>query len=388
MTPATTWPAGRPRVLVTDAWLANAGDAALALATEAMIRAAVPGAAVLHAAYHGTELGHHLPSLRCTLPLEELLGTPWAPTAPGWEASGPALVAGADAVVSQGGGFLVEAYQPWGRIAALATVARRGTPLAIVGQTIGRFEPADLRRDLEDVMAAAALVAVRDAPSARHARDLGAGDVVIGSDLAFGLFPDPPQEHARHGVGLVLTDHHPEDGLRSGRGELARHLAETVVDQAGDQPVTLWSTVQGHPELAREDDSALARSIVAGLSPGRRSGVTLVSGYVPPDRAIALVAGFRSLVSMRMHPALFAASLDTPFALVLGGQRTGVLAGTSLEGRLADPADRGAVDALVQRTLGGDGGDGQWEAVTPLRRRCAEVRGLLVRFLRELPPSS
>ena len=362
---------------MTDAWLANAGDAALALATDAMIRAAVPAAAILHAAYHGAELGHHVPSLRCTLPLEELLGTPWAPTAPGWEESGPALVAGADAVVSQGGGFLVEAYQPWGRIAALATVARGGTPLAIVGQTIGRFEPTHLRRDLEDVLTAAALVAVRDAPSAASAAELGAAGVVIGADLAFGLFPEPPAQHARRGIGLVLTDHQPEDDRRAGQGALARSLAESVIEQVGDEPVTLWSTVQGHPELAREDDSALASSIVAGLTPERRSGVTLVSDYVPPGRAIDLVGAFRSLVSMRMHPALFAASLDTPFALVLGGQRTQVLAGTPLQDRVADPQDRRAVDALVRRTLHGNGGAGQWEAVAPLRRRCDEVRGLL-----------
>ncbi len=45
-----TWPAGSPRVLVTDCWLQNAGDAAIAVATQRLILDIAPGASVLHAA--------------------------------------------------------------------------------------------------------------------------------------------------------------------------------------------------------------------------------------------------------------------------------------------------------------------------------------------------
>ena len=100
------WPSGHPRILTTDAWLANAGDAALAIATETLVRRCAPEAAILHAAYHGAELGPRLPQLRFTAPLDQLTGSACASPAEGWQEVQPTLVAGADAVISLGGGFL------------------------------------------------------------------------------------------------------------------------------------------------------------------------------------------------------------------------------------------------------------------------------------------
>ena len=382
---ATTWPPGRPRILVADAWLANAGDAALAIATDVMIREAVPKAAVLHAAYHSAELAPCFPQLRFTAPLERLIGTPWAPPALEWAKLGPALVSGADAVISQGGGFLMEAYQPWGRIAALATVARCGIPLAILGQTIDRFVQTRARNELHQVMRAAALVAGRDPPSVLNAVDLGATDVILGADLALVLFPDPPQKRTRRGVGLVLTDHHPDPDRRAQLAEVAQRVAKTTIERSRDEVVTLWSTVQGHPELAGEDDAALAEVVCAGLSPTQRARVEVIEGYVSPEKAIALVGGSRALVSMRMHPALFAAALDTPFSLVLGGQKAEVLSGSSLRDHVVDPVDQPAVDRAVVSLIGSESGSGQWMALAPLRLRLRDVQSRLTDFLHGLP---
>ncbi len=381
---ASAWPAGRPRVLVTDAWLTNAGDAALAMATETLVREAVPGAAVLHAAYHGAELAFHFPRLRFTASLEDLIGTPWAPPAPGWADSGPALVADADAVISQGGGFLMKAYQPWGRIAALSKVAGWGIPVAILGQTVDRFIRS---RDnlLPQLMRTARLIVVRDPPSVANANALGAADVVLGTDLWLALFPDPPLERAAEGVGLVLTNHHPDPDQRSQQTDLAHLVAEATLDACRGEPVKLWSTVQGHRDLAGEDDSVLAESVVAQLGATKRRRVEVLTGYVPPERAIALVAGSRALVSMRMHPALFAAALNTPFCLVLGAQKVGVLEGTSLLDRVVDPGNAASVAEGVAKAVW-TRGEGQWTDLAPLRDRLDEVRSRLGEFLQASVP--
>jgi len=47
------WPPGRPRILVSDAWLANAGDGAIALATQQRLERLAAQAAIVHAAYQG-----------------------------------------------------------------------------------------------------------------------------------------------------------------------------------------------------------------------------------------------------------------------------------------------------------------------------------------------
>lgn len=80
----TFWPPGRPRVLVTDAWLANAGDGAIALAVDRMVHAAAPGAAVLHAAYQADLVGGAYPGLAFVPPLDALLGVEGAPAAAHW----------------------------------------------------------------------------------------------------------------------------------------------------------------------------------------------------------------------------------------------------------------------------------------------------------------
>jgi polysaccharide pyruvyl transferase WcaK-like protein len=376
------WPEGRPRVLLTDCWLANAGDAAIALGLERMIRDLAPGAAVIHAAYQHDTIGPLIPGPVFVPPLEGLLGTPWVPPAAGWEGPGRRLVNGADLIISQGGGFLVEAYEPFGRIAALADAATIGPPTALVGQTIGRFTTSLGRRYLGTVMKAAALVVVRDGPSGDHAAELGATAVELGTDLALALFPDPPLPSERAGTGVVLTDHHPERARRPSQAVAAAALLEAVLARGGGEPVQLWSTVQGAPAEAREDDRAVAVTAVERSHPNGRA-VALTDGYVAPLQAIDRVRSTRRLVTMRMHPALFAAASGTPFALVLTGPRRAVFDGTPLEQCLAEPDDRAGVDALLDRTWAMDDAAGMrlWNDLEPLRARLhrtqAAIAGLL-----------
>src|SRR5204862_5475939 len=96
---AVSWPAGRPRVLVTDAWLANAGDAAIALVVDRIIRRAAPGAAVLHAAYQHELGAATYPQLSFVPALDALVGAEMAPPFPRVDpVAGRDLVAAADVV--------------------------------------------------------------------------------------------------------------------------------------------------------------------------------------------------------------------------------------------------------------------------------------------------
>ena len=193
--------------------------------------------------------------------------------------------------------------------------------------------------------------------------------MMLGTDPALFLFNDAPRESPRSQISVLLTEHHPMDGRKAAMFEAARFVLSEVVRRCGGEPLHIWSTVQGVPELAREDDLAVARAALEHLSPPA-SKVHLEEGYIAPRRAIEMVASSRALVSMRMHPCLFAACQNTPFALVLDGQRTGVLAGTGLEGRIANPFDPDGIRRVIEAALSSTAGSTDFRLnLEPLRLR-------------------
>lgn len=125
---------------------------------------------------------------------------------------------------------------------------------------------------------------------------------------------------------------------------------------------------------------------MAGLPAAASGNVELVAGYVPPLKAIEAAAGCRAIVTMRLHPALFAAASGTPFGLVLDGQRTEVLADTPLAGRVASPHDRAAIAAVIGRAVGGQDDEDFWESLGPLRARLADVGRRLGVWLAAVTP--
>ena len=377
MTAEVEWPPGRPRILITDSWLANAGDAAISLGLDATVRTIAPTASILHASYQYREIGPLLGDLRFVAPLEELLGTPWAPPGPGWEERGAELVAAADLVICQAAGALVEAYGSVARIVALSDVVERGIPLALVGLTASPWSRAAARRELRKVFGAAALVTVRDPHSLAVAADLGAGQPVFGTDPALALFPEFRHQSTRSGISVVLTNHHPDAERRRAAREAAGRVLREVVAAAAGEPVSVWSTVQGFPALAGEDDAEVAAELVSDLDL-ERGTIEVLTGYITPRRAIDLVAGSRALVTMRLHPSLMAAATGTPFALVLDGQRTGVFDGTGLETRIVNPFDSDGPRVLIDRILGEPSDPvGLWNALSPLRNRLEDTHARL-----------
>jgi hypothetical protein len=378
--------------LITDAWLANSGDGIIAIAVERMVRAVAPGSAVLHAAYHADPVADAYPGLSFVPPLATLVGVEGAPSPPdGWgEQVGRQLVRDADLVISQGGGFLLEHYQPWQRLFALAEVVDLGTPLVVLGQSIGLFRAARARALLRRTMRESRYVTVRDEDSRATVLDLGVdpGRVALTSDLSLTLFDQAPViADSRQGIAVVLTVHEQTAGQTEDRVELATVVLSDVVRRARGELVTVASTVQGLGRYGMEDDAATAAAAVSRLPGELQSGVRLVEGYLGPADAIALYGQQRAVVSQRLHPALVAFSQGVPAALLLSASKVGVLADADL-GRMVceEPtnsvARRRSLDAALNR--GARSGADLWAALDPLRRRAELNAQILADVLAEL----
>jgi polysaccharide pyruvyl transferase WcaK-like protein len=322
------WPEGRPRILVADAWLANAGDGAIALATERRLRRLAPGAAILHAAYQGDLLAGEYPELTLVPPLAGLLGvTPSIPEMRGRKPDAAArIVAEADAVLSQGGGFAMEHYGPWERLRAWELVVERGLPIAFSAQSVGPFRQRRERAILRHVYERAVLIGLREDSSVANVLDLGAERerVLVTADEAFSLFPaDDVRAGSRDGIACVLSAHPwlRADGSLVDPGATIAALADIVsglVRLGNGERVTLLSTQQGLHGLGRglEDDAELADRVIALLSPEVARSVQTVPGYLAPTRCADIIASHRGLLSMRMHPAIFGLCRGVPTVLL------------------------------------------------------------------------
>jgi polysaccharide pyruvyl transferase WcaK-like protein len=376
-------------VLVADCWLANAGDAAIAIATDRLVRHVAPSAAVLHAAYGSDLLATTYPELALVPPLDALLGIEGAASLPAdWSPrAAAAITRDADVVLSQGGGFLIEAYQPWTRIAAHAEVLRREIPLMIVGQTIGRFDAASWRSLLGHVLRASQLVAVRDPGSMLNALELGADPsrVALTSDLTLTLFDTPPPDAPHRGVGVVLSGHQARLAARGDGLAESTAVLRAVVDAAPDEAITLFSTVQGLGAHGLEDDLAIAEAAAATLEPEERRRVRVVDGHVSACDAVLHAAAQRAVVTQRLHPGIFALASGVPAALLVGS-KLDVLHGVALDTALvphgspvgARRAIRAVLDPTARR------GRRLWSTLEPARVAAARTADRVHACLRAL----
>ncbi len=356
---ALGWGPGRPRVLVSDGWFANAGDAAIAVSIDRVIRRAAPEAEIVHTPYHASPIGDRL-GLTLAPPLDALIGARFAPSCEGIDlGAGSDFVTGADLVVSQGGGFLLEHYRPFSRIEALATVAELGLPLAFVAQTIGHFVDATARRRLALALRSAVLVGLRDRGSVGNVIDLGVNPrrIMVGSDLAL-LLVDAAVEEERRGVGVVLTDTLADPGHDPlARRELAFTVLRDVLSLT-DEPVTLFSSAQGSVDPAVEDDLALERLAIRGLESDTRRRVEIIETEVDVAELLRLASSLRAVVSMRLHPSLLALASGTPSALLLDAFKTGCLEGADVP-RCTRPQDQTCRRHAIRRALDGSGPTGE-----------------------------
>lgn len=357
-------PASAPLILVVDGWLANAGDAAINLATSLSLQEAIPGARVVFASHHRSLVGDRYPELDLAPPIDALADVSWPWTTAADLAERDAidrLVEEADLVLAPGGGYLLERYQPEGRIRGYEYLLERGKRLAFFSQSIGRFEDPDLCARLGSVLAAAELVLVRDEASQEAVREMGRTEGLhLTADEAF-LLPVERRVGRPHSL-LIAASVHPwerngsEDELRddSHLAEIAASLTR-LLSSGQVRTVTLASSTQGLGGAGQElEDDVLAASLLRTAVPAHwRNRIEIREGYLTAAEYAELAASHTAVISMRMHGAILAAVAHTPVLLANASDKALSLSRRS-EGRIAtisDRADLSRLDALIAPAL-------------------------------------
>jgi len=352
-----------PRILITDGWLANAGDAASYIATTRSLKQALPGARVAISAHHRALVSHLYPELDLVPPLDSVVGSSWTWTSSDDIAERPIIeqiVDEADLVVAAGGGYLLERYQPEARIRGFEALLERGKRLAFYSQSIGRFRDPNLRSRLGAVLREADLVLVRDEISLEIVREQRDDDGIhLTADEAF-LFPACRRIARPHSL-MVTPSPHPWE--RDGDNELpdesfipeAAAALGRLLSSGAARSVTVASTAQGlgGPEWALEDDSVVSDAIHAAIPAHLRNRATVRRGYLTPWQYAALAAEHTALISMRMHGAILAGTAGTPALMANASDKARELARRT-EGGIGGIADRSEIaeiDELIAPLL-------------------------------------
>ena len=371
-----------PVILVTDGWLANAGDVASYLATSRALKQAIPGVRVVFASHHRALVGDLYPELDLVPPLDVLAGVRWPWTSDADLHERDAIeeeVEHADLALVPGGGNMIERYRPEGRIRTYEELLARGKRLAFFAQSIGRFHDVELRRRLGAVLESAELVLVRDEPSYEMVREQfgEALNLRLTADQAF-LF-EAPRRQARARSLLVVASAHPwersdsesemtQSGLEALAGSLTRMLeAETV------RHITIASTAQGlgPAGVGIEDDAHAGWAVHAAVPTNLRNRVTLRTEYLTAEDFTSLAAAHSATVSMRMHGVILAAVAGSLALLANTSDKASSLSqrtGGRIAG-IASAADLGRLDELLTPMLADrrDALRRQGEAVEDLR---------------------
>jgi len=375
-------------IVIGDVWLANAGDAAIALAMSEALGRALGRVELSFACHHRNLVGDRYPELDLVPPLTTLVGGEgaWTTAADRQERSRlEKLVDGAELVIATGGGYLYEHYRPEARIRVYESLLDAGKRFGFYAQSVGRFTEPALRERMCAVLEAADLVLLRDQASVEAVRELGVSRTLhLTADEAVLL--TPPRAVPRSSDLLVCASLHPwargesvitpAEVLEAIGTALGRALAAGTI-----RDVTLASTVQGlgGVEWALEDDACAAEQVLAGLATDVRARVRKIDGYVSVREFLALAAAHDRALSTRMHGALLAAIAGTPVVVVNGSDKTRNLAlggfltveqPSELDGALAGLAARR--DALLEA---------QRAALSRLRERAAANAELVAELM-------
>jgi polysaccharide pyruvyl transferase WcaK-like protein len=315
-----------PLILIVDGWLANAGDAAINLATARSLRREIPTARVVLASHHRALVGDRYPELDLAPPIDALAGVSWPWTTAEDVAERDTidlLVEEADLVLAAGGGYMLERYHPEGRIRGYEYLLERGKRFIAYSQSIGRFQDPDLRNRLGAVLKAAELVLVRDEQSLEIVREQRPDqDLHLTADEAF-LFPVARRVPPPRSLLVTVSVHpwerdNPEDELHgdSHLREIAGSLSRLLASGAA-RSVTLASTTQGlaGADVALEDDAIASRTVFESIPTDRRNRVRVRDGYLTAGEYAALAKRHTAVVSMRMHGAILGATAGTPVLL-------------------------------------------------------------------------
>ena len=214
----------------------------------------------------------------------------------------------ADLIVSTGGTYLVEHYRIWPRLAELVAVSFGRAPLVLWTQSLGPFRRTSSRFLVRALLARAALVMLRDERSRDHLLALEgrcADKLLVVPDAAFALAGAPPTTVDEREIAAVISVREwtkDLDGcttIDTTRYERAMQAAATRL--TGDSAKVLaLSTCQGLIGYGT-DDSAYASRLFAAVP-----GVVVDRDFHRPEDLMNVLRRTRVVIATRMHLAILA----------------------------------------------------------------------------------
>jgi polysaccharide pyruvyl transferase WcaK-like protein len=228
-----------------------------------------------------------------------------------------AAVARADALLVAGGGNLSSSWPELvaQRVRALRAAAARGIPAALGGQTLGPALNGEQREAVASALAGAALVGVRERPSAALAAELGvpADRIVPQVDDAFLLHGEPPADPALRalaGAPVLAATLDGSFAVPAARVELLRlatQLAATAHELA--LPVVVQPHLGPLGEVGESDGEA--GRVVAAVLAGEGVACT-VTPVLAPAETVWITQRAALVASSRYHPLVFAGAGAVP----------------------------------------------------------------------------
>lgn len=247
----------------------------------------------------------------------------------GWEAHSLAeRYARADVVISTGGTYLSDWYDPAPRLRELCLAHDLGRPLVLFTQSIGPIWRRSTRRALRRLSRSAALIMVREESSRAQLARLGVeARTVTCADAAFALAdPDTlrrarrPREgrrQARVAISVRAWAHFehadPDQAMTRYLGAIAA-LTDHLVRSRGAR-VTFVSTCQGDPAYGH-DDSVIAYLLTARLPLATLGSVEVDGRARDPAALMGLLGSFDIVVATRLHAGILALAAGTPALFV------------------------------------------------------------------------
>lgn len=243
----------------------------------------------------------------------------------------------ADAVISTGGTYLVDAYRLTPRLLELEAAVRMGKPLVLYTQSVGPLRSRAAQRAVRRVLRYARLVLVRDRTSADLLTRIGvpADRVVTAADAAFGL---PGERIRRLGAGrdpfrgsssprvAVSVRRWPyfhrherggsQEAYRAAVAACIRHLVTRYQAE-----VTLVSTCQGLPGYGF-DDAAEAAAVHDALPADLRDQVVVDGRFHRPEELVDVLSQHDLTVATRMHAAILSLVGGTPVVPIAYERKT------------------------------------------------------------------
>ncbi len=234
--------------------------------------------------------------------------------------------AGADAIVSTGGTYLVENYWLAPRVFDFRIALLLDRPLILYTQSMGPFKSRHTRRALKSIFRNAALVLLRDNESIEHVHDVCNPSEVnarLAADAVFSL-ADPgvlatsgavqlPENGFRAAVSVrrwpFFEGMSEDEGMEAYKSAVAEVVEDLTRRYAAS--VTFISTCQGVPGYAY-NDALVARDVVDRLPPDVAGRVAIDSDFHRPEELIEKLSEFDMIVATRMHMAIMGLAAGVP----------------------------------------------------------------------------